>query len=86
MVTRCLENRVFAATANRVGRENRGGYDLRYIGNSEIVSPSGRILSRLGTDEPGIALEELDLVEAINKRINENNDLLTQRRIDQYSF
>ena len=86
MVTRCLENRVFSATANRIGRENRGGYDLRYIGNSEIVSPSGRILSRLGTDEPGIALEELDLVEAINKRINENNDLLTQRRINQYSF
>ena len=29
MVTRCLENRVFAATANRVGEEDRGGIKLR---------------------------------------------------------
>lgn len=85
MVTRCLENRVFAATANRVGRENRGGNDLRYIGTSEIVSPSGKILKRLGTDESGIAVVEVDLAEADNKRINKHNDLLAQRRVDQYS-
>ncbi|MGA9365396.1 MAG: nitrilase-related carbon-nitrogen hydrolase [Bacteroidota bacterium] len=84
MVTRCLENRVFAATANRIGREERGGVDLRYIGKSEIVSPSGRILKRLGEDEPGIAVEEVELAEASDKRINEFNDLLADRRVDQY--
>ncbi len=84
MVTRCLENRVFAATANRIGREERGGVDLRYIGKSEIVSPSGRILKRLGEDEPGIAVEEVELAEANDKRINEFNDLLADRRVDQY--
>jgi predicted amidohydrolase len=84
MVTRCLENRVFAATADRIGRENRGGVDLQYIGKSEIVSPSGKILKRLGSDESAIAVEEVDLAEASNKRINEFNDLLVQRRSDQY--
>jgi predicted amidohydrolase len=79
MVTRCLENRVFAATANRIGRENRGGVDLRYIGNSEIVSPSGKILKRLGGDEPGIAVEEVSLAEANNKWTNEFNDLLADQ-------
>jgi predicted amidohydrolase len=84
MVTRCLENRVFAATADRIGRENRGGVDLQYIGKSEIVSPSGKVLKRLGSDESAIAVEEVDLDEADNKRINEFNDLLIQRRSDQY--
>jgi predicted amidohydrolase len=84
MVTRCLENRVFAATADRIGRENRGGVDLHYIGKSEIVSPSGKILKRLGSDESAIAVEEIDLAEASNKRINEFNDLLIQRRSEQY--
>jgi predicted amidohydrolase len=45
MVTRCLENRVFAVTANRIGFEQRGGKErLTYIGHSEIVTPRGRIL------------------------------------------
>jgi len=84
MVTRCLENRVFAATANRIGRENRAGIDLRYIGKSEIVSPTGTILKRLGGNEQGIGVEEINLAEADNKKINEFNDLLADRRVDQY--
>ena len=28
MVTRCLENKIFSATANRIGSENRGGLNL----------------------------------------------------------
>ncbi len=40
MVTRCLENRVFSVTANRVGQESRGGKQpLTFIGKSEVVSP-----------------------------------------------
>lgn len=85
MVTRCLENRVFAATANRVGRENRGGLDLRFIGKSEIVSLKGEILARLGEEETGVAVAEVDLHQASDKRINEYNDLLRGRRIEQYS-
>lgn len=84
MVTRCLENRVFAATANRVGEENRGGVNLRYIGKSEIVSYRGEILHRLGDTEPSTAVAEIDLALAANKRINEYNDLLGGRRADQY--
>ncbi|MBE9532051.1 MAG: acyltransferase, partial [Proteobacteria bacterium] len=38
MITRCLENRVFAITANRVGSEARVGAErLRFIGKSQIV-------------------------------------------------
>jgi len=84
MITRCLENRVFAATADRVGRETRGSVDLRFIGASEIVSPRGEILARLGTSESGIVTVSVDLGEAEQKKINKHNDLLAGRRPDQY--
>ena len=40
MRTRCIENRIFAMTADRIGRER----ELKYIGRSEIVDTKGRIL------------------------------------------
>jgi predicted amidohydrolase len=85
MVTRCLENRVFAVTANRVGRENRGGIDLTFIGKSEIVSPRGEILKRLPDNGESIAVVELHLAQATSKRVNEYNDLFTGLRPDQYT-
>jgi predicted amidohydrolase len=85
MVTRCLENRIFSATANRIGRENRGGIDLSYIGRSEIVSPNGQILKRLPDNEAGIAVVEVDLSRASNKRLNEFNDLFEGRRTELYA-
>lgn len=85
MITRCLENRIFTATADRVGRENRGGNDLHFIGKSEIVSPAGDIMQRLGSEGPDVALAEIDLSLASNKRVTAHNDLLMQRRPDQYT-
>ena len=85
MVTRCLENRVFTATADRVGEENRGGVDLKFIGTSEIVAPNGRILCRLGVHEPAISVVDVDFALADNKQINEYNHLLKGRRPDQYN-
>jgi predicted amidohydrolase len=85
MVTRCLENRVFAATSNRIGREHRGGIDLSFIGKSEIVSLRGEILKRLPKSEEGIAIVDVDLSQASSKRLNEFNDLFAGRRPDQYA-
>lgn len=84
MVTRCLENRVYAATANRVGREDRGGVDLTYVGKSGIVSPQGIILERLGSEDTGIAVALVNLTDASDKKITSHNDLISQRRPDQY--
>lgn len=87
MVTRCLENRVFSITANRVGREERGGKKaLTFIGKSEVVSPSGRILHRASSDQQELNVVEIDLKEARNKSINPYNDLLRDRRPDAYDL
>jgi 5-aminopentanamidase len=84
MMTRCLENKVFAATANRIGEERRGEQTLRFIGMSEIVSPRGEVLHRLDSTTTGYAYADVDLREASVKKINEFNDLLAGRRVDQY--
>ncbi len=86
MVTRCLENRVFAATADRTGIEDRGGHSLRYIGKSEIVAPNGKILVRLGDDDPAVAVVDVNLADADNKAINEFNDMFGGRRVGQYNI
>jgi predicted amidohydrolase len=86
MVTRCLENRVFSITANRIGSEERGGkHRLTFIGNSEIVAPSGRILHRAPRDREEVTVLEIDPAEARNKFLNPYNDLLQGRRPHLYA-
>jgi 5-aminopentanamidase len=85
MVTRCLENRVFAITANRIGVEERGGKPpLRFIGLSEIVGPDGHILYRGSKLDSELYSCEIEVSQAKNKRINPYNDLLQDRRPQMY--
>lgn len=86
MVTRCLENRVFSITANRIGSEERGGKKrLTYIGQSEIVNPRGAILSRAPSDQDNLSIVDIDPLEAREKSLNPYNDLLRDRRTDFYN-
>lgn len=85
MVTRCLENRVFSITANRIGEEARGEKPpLRFIGKSEVVSPSGHILHRAPEDRSELTVIDIDIHEARNKSINPYNDLFKDRRPQFY--
>jgi predicted amidohydrolase len=86
MVTRSLENRVFTATADRIGTESRGDISLTFIGKSEIVGVNGKVLQRLGGSECGIAVADIDLREANNKSINRHNDLFAGRKSEHYSL
>ena len=81
MVTRCLENRVFSITANRIGTEARGGKKpLTFIGSSEVVTPRGQVLERASREREALALVEIDPTEARKKSLNPYNDLLADRR------
>jgi len=84
MVTRSIENRVYTATADRIGTEKRGEVSFTFIGTSEIVAKNGTVLQRLGSDKAGIAVAEVDLQDANNKRLNEHNDLFDDRKPSQY--
>jgi predicted amidohydrolase len=85
MPVRCLENRVYAVTANRTGTENRKEGDaLTFIGKSEIVSPKGEILVRAPEDKDALLIKEIDPSEARDKALNPFNDVLKDRRPGVY--
>jgi 5-aminopentanamidase len=85
MPTRCLENRVFAITANRVGRENRKeGCSLQFIGQSRMVSPDGKVLIQAPEDEEVLLAADVDPLLARNKELNPLNNLFDDRRPEMY--
>ncbi len=84
MPTRCLENRVFAATANRIGTEDRGGNPLTFIGQSQMASPRGKILHRSPADRVEIAVEGIDQTLADDKNLTARNNLFKDRRPETY--
>lgn len=84
MVTRCLENRVYAITANRTGTENRGNKSLYFTGKSQITGPDGTILNRAGETSEEVGVVDVDIKRAREKAINPYNDLFCSRRTEYY--
>jgi predicted amidohydrolase len=74
-------NGVFIAVADRCGDE-RG---VSWIGGSLIAGPDGYPLAGpADAGQPAVLSVDCDLAQARDKRINENNDLLADRRADLY--
>lgn len=85
MFARSVENRVFVATANRVGREiNAQQDDLLFTGGSQVVAPSGEYLLTLDDSHPAIERVEIDPSAADDKTLNSFNSLLEDRRPTLY--
>ncbi|MBD3372687.1 MAG: hypothetical protein GF403_08235 [Candidatus Coatesbacteria bacterium] len=84
MITRCLENRVFAVTANRIGDESRDGTELYFIGSSQLVTPAGEVRGRADVDEETFHLAEINPDEADDKTLSSGNDLFAERRPELY--
>jgi predicted amidohydrolase len=84
MVTRCLENRLFAVTANRIGNERRGNDEFTFTGASQITATDGKILSCAPKNMQHISVVVIDEKLADNKMINEYNDIIKDRRSDFY--
>ncbi len=84
IITRCLENRVYAVTANRIGRETRGEDNFKFTGESQITSYDGKVLSSAPSDKASIDLVEIDIEKVRDKKLNEFNDIIYDRRKDYY--
>jgi predicted amidohydrolase len=80
MITRSIENRLFTATANRIGNE-RG---VAFSGMSQITGPTGEVLLRMQGAETGLRFADINPKESENKMITENNDILADRRPKVY--
>ena len=85
MITRCLENRIFAITADRIGDESRMPNEcLHFIGQSQVVDPDGNILVRASETEEEVCIVEIELEKAREKFLNRENDIFKDRRPDLY--
>ena len=84
MITRCLENRVFMITANRIGSEQKAGLDLSFTGMSQIVAPNGDILSTAPANEEYVDVVEVDVKLSQDKWFTKKNNLFEDRRPEYY--
>lgn len=84
MRTRSLENRVFTVTANRIGAEKRGNVSLSFTGKSQVVSPTGEVLTSAGERSETLKIVEVDVAQADDKFVTPNNDLLNDRKVALY--
>ena len=80
MVTRSIENRVFTATANRIGLER----EVNFSGFSQITDIKGNLLCHMHKEEVGISSVDIDPKLADDKSITARNDVLGDRFPDLY--
>jgi predicted amidohydrolase len=62
-----MENHVFSATANRIGKESTADLAVAFRGQSQIVDCHGRILASAGSDVAAV-VAEVDLASAKLKK------------------
>lgn len=77
-----LTNRIFIASANRVGKER----DLTFTGQSVLVNPVGQYLLKGTTNKEEILTASIDLSEANNKQMTPLNQAFADRRNDVYTL
>jgi predicted amidohydrolase len=85
MVTRCLENGLFAVTANRIGMEERPDKRLHFTGGSQITAPRGEILLHAPRLGEMVGIVDIDPLTGRDKALNARNDLLKDRRPEYYA-
>ena len=77
-----IANGIFIAATNRVGYEKKGNRKIEFWGNSLIIDPNGRVISRLNSKKSGLLLCTIDFKMVENAR--QHWPFLRDRRVDAY--
>ena len=77
-----IANGIFVAAINRVGYEKKGNRKIEFWGNSLIVDPNGKIISRMNSKEDGILICAVDFKKVEIAR--QHWPFLRDRRADTY--
>lgn len=70
---RALENKVFTATANRIGKEGK----LTFLGHSKVITPTGETLVKASKGKEEMITVEIDSKKARDKTITTRNRLFS---------
>jgi predicted amidohydrolase len=73
-------NRIFIATANRIGTEG----DITFSGRSVFTDPSGRITEMASPDKTEIITTEINTQLSGNKMITARNHVFNDRMPEMY--
>jgi beta-ureidopropionase len=77
-----LTNRFYVVTANRIGSEG----ELRFTGMSTIADPKGQVLAQASRTREEVGRMEIDVSLARTKNITSRNNILADRRPEQYAL
>lgn len=86
MPARAVENKVYLAIANRVGREARDEDELFFNGESVIYGYNGERLAKAGVEDEKVIYAEINPVLTRKKSFNEFNDVFMDRRPEMYKL
>jgi len=80
--TRALENRVWIIAANKVGLEAKS---ILYCGKSAVFTPDGQIAKIASSYQEEILFYEIPLEETLDKSIDDQINIINNRRPELYS-
>lgn len=86
MITRSIENGIYTATANRIGRETNAGLSLTFTGRSQVTDYRGKRLLTFSKTEESFKIVKIKPEMSDTKKVNQYNSLLTDRRPDCYKL
>lgn len=75
---RALDNLVYVAAVNRCGPSD----DEIFAGKSQVIDPTGKVLSAFGVEEEGVLFQEINLAQVKQER--EFNTVLSDRYPEDY--
>ena len=84
MLSRTIENMVFAITTNRYGEDKRPHGSLKFTGKSQIVAPKGILIHRAKSQQEELFITKIDPQLARDKNITPLNQIVTDRRPEFY--
>ena len=85
MPGRAVENKVYAAVANRTGTEERKGEKLTFTGRSAVYGFNGEELASAGPDEDAVVMAQIVPADTRDKSFNPFNDIFSDRQPHLYS-
>jgi predicted amidohydrolase len=95
---RTCENKIFLACANKIGsllpkrepiQQEKSEIVLTGIGQSQIISPNGKVLAKMTSNVEGVIFADIDLAECglQNKSCRpDGTDIFKQRRPELYQY
>ncbi|WP_077339096.1 nitrilase-related carbon-nitrogen hydrolase [Pseudocolwellia agarivorans] len=85
---RACENKVFLASANKIGpfltETQQTNEPLVSLGQSQIVAPNGQLLAKITHNETGFVFADIDLEDALEKQRPDETNIIEQRRPQLY--